>query len=39
MKILLVPNPILRQKALKIDNIEEEDIAIANKMMNIMIND
>ena len=37
MKILLVPDPILRQKALKIDNIEEEDIAIANKMMNIMI--
>ena len=37
MKILLVPNPVLRQKALKIDNIEKEDINIANKMMNLMI--
>ena len=37
MKILLVPNPVLRQKALKIDNIEKEDINIANKMMDLMI--
>ena len=37
MKILLVPNPILRQKALKIDRIEKEDINIANKMMDVMI--
>ena len=37
MKILLVPNPILRQKAHKIDNINKEDINIANNMMDLMI--
>ena len=37
MKILLVPNPVLRQKARKIDNINKEDIKIANEMMNLMM--
>jgi len=37
MKILLVPNPILRQKAHKIDSINKEDINIANEMMDLMI--
>ena len=37
MEILLVPNPILRQKATKLEKIQEEDIKIANKMMEIMI--
>tara|TARA_Y100001970_G_C14131077_1_gene801749 strand:- start:825 stop:1331 length:507 start_codon:yes stop_codon:yes gene_type:complete len=37
MKILLVPNPILRQKAHKIDIINKADINIANEMMDLMI--
>ena len=38
MEILLVPNPILRQKAHKLETINEEDIKIANQMMQTMIN-
>jgi len=37
MEILLVPNPILRKKAIKIEKIQEEDIKIANQMMKVMI--
>ena len=36
MEILLVPNPVLRQKANKLKNIQEEDIKIAFKMMEVM---
>ena len=36
MEILLVPDPILRKKANKLKNIQEEDIKIANKMMEVM---
>ena len=36
MEILLVPHPALRQKANKLKNIQEEDIKIANKMMEVM---
>lgn len=36
MEILLVPNPILRKKANKLKNIQEEDIKLANKMMEVM---
>ncbi len=37
-KILLVPHPILRQKAKDIKEIKEEDIFIAKEMMKIMNN-
>ena len=37
-KILLVPHPILRQKAEDIKEIKEEDISIAKEMMQIMNN-
>ena len=37
MEILLVPNPVLRQKADKLKSISEEDIKIANNMMETMI--
>ena len=37
MEILLVPNPVLRQKADKLKFISEEDIKIANNMMETMI--
>ena len=37
MKILLVPNESLRQKAKKLINITNEDIKIANQMMETMI--
>ena len=37
MKILLVPNPVLRQKADKLKSISEEDIKIAKNMMETMI--
>ena len=37
MKILYVPNPILRKKAHKIESIEEKDLMLAKKMMDIMI--
>tara|TARA_B100001250_G_scaffold411060_1_gene438837 strand:+ start:1328 stop:1834 length:507 start_codon:yes stop_codon:yes gene_type:complete len=37
MEILLVPNPVLRQKASKLKIIKEEDIKIANQMMEVMI--
>ena len=37
MEILLVPNPVLRQKANRLKNIQKEDINIANKMMEVMI--
>ena len=36
MEILLVPDPILRKKANKLNNIQEEDIKLANKMMEVM---
>ena len=36
MEIILVPHPVLRQKAKKLNNIQEEDIKIANKMMEVM---
>tara|TARA_B100000575_G_scaffold288908_1_gene289744 strand:+ start:1421 stop:1939 length:519 start_codon:yes stop_codon:yes gene_type:complete len=37
-KLLYVPNLLLRQKAKKISYVGEEDIIIANKMKEIMIN-
>ena len=37
MEILLVPDPVLRQKAVKLKSISEEDIKIANNMMETMI--
>ena len=37
MEILLVPHHILRQKANKLKSISEEDIKIANNMMETMI--
>ena len=37
MEILLVPSPVLRQKADKLKSISEEDIKIANNMMETMI--
>ena len=37
MEILLVPHPVLRQKADKLKSISEEDIKIANHMMEAMI--
>ena len=37
MEILLVPNPVLRQKADKLKSISEEDIKIAKNMMETMI--
>ena len=36
MEILIVPNPILRKKANRLKKIQEQDIKIANKMMEIM---
>tara|TARA_A100001011_G_scaffold398445_1_gene502909 strand:+ start:5743 stop:6252 length:510 start_codon:yes stop_codon:yes gene_type:complete len=36
-KILYVPNPLLRQKAKKIDYVGDEEIRIAEKMKEIMI--
>ena len=37
MEILLVPHPVLRQKASKLKSISKEDIKIANHMMEAMI--
>ena len=37
-KLIYVPNPLLRQKAKKINKVGEEEINIANKMREIMIN-
>mgnify|MGYP001319566075 CR=1 FL=1 len=37
MEILLVPNKILRRKSEKLKNITENDIKIANQMMEVMI--
>ena len=37
MEILLVPHPVLRQKANKIKSISKEDVNIANHMMEAMI--
>ena len=37
MEILLVPNPVLRQKAIKLKSISKEDIKIANQMMEVML--
>ena len=37
MEILLVPHPILRQKAKKLKSISREDIKIANNMMEAML--
>lgn len=36
MEIVLVPHRILRQKAKKLESIHEEDIKIANQMMEVM---
>ena len=36
-QILYVPNPLLRQKANKLDTVTDEDISIAKKMMEVMI--
>ena len=36
MEILLVPHPVLRQKANKLNNIHAEDIKLANNMMEVM---
>ena len=38
MEILLVPHPVLRQKANKLKSISKEDIKIANHMMEVMMN-
>ena len=37
MEILLVPHPVLRQKAKKLKSISREDIKIANHMMEAML--
>ena len=37
MEILLVPHPVLRQKAKKLKSISREDIKIANHMMDAML--
>ena len=37
MEILLVPHPILRQKAKKLQSVTAEDIKTANLMMESMI--
>ena len=37
MEILLVPHPVLRQKASKLKSLSKEDINIANYMMEAMI--
>lgn len=37
MEILLVPHPVLRKKANKLKSIQEEDLKLANKMMETMI--
>ena len=37
MEILLVPHPVLRQKANKLKSISKEDIKIANQMMEVML--
>ena len=37
MEILLVPHPVLRQKANKLETIEKEDMQIAYQMMETMI--
>ena len=37
MEILIVPNEFLRQKAKRLINIKNEDIKIANQMMDTMI--
>ena len=37
MEILLVPHPVLRQKANKLKSISKEDIKIANHMMEAML--
>ena len=37
-KILFVPHPILRQKALDLKSIEKEDIIIAEEMKEVMLN-
>ena len=37
MEILLVPHPVLRQKANKLKSLSKEDINIANHMMETMI--
>ena len=36
-KILYVPHPILRQKSLELKNIENEDLYLAEEMMEIML--
>jgi len=36
-KILYVPHPILRQKSLDLKNIEQEDLLLAEEMMNLML--
>ena len=37
MKIYYVPHPILRQKAKKLETIQDEDLNIANNMMDTML--
>ncbi len=37
-KLLYIPDPLLRQKADKIKKVGSEEIAISNKMMQIMLN-
>lgn len=37
MEILSVPHPVLRQKAIRLKTVKEEDIKIANQMMEVMI--
>ena len=36
-KILYVPHPILKQKALELKSIKKEDLDLANEMMSIVI--
>ena len=38
MNILYFPNPILRQKSVKLNKINKEDLVLANNMMKIMLN-
>ena len=35
--LIYVPNPLLRQKALEIESVGKEEINLAKKMMQIMI--
>ena len=38
MKIFYAPHPVLRQKALKVKSVNDEELKLAKKMMHTMIN-